>query len=277
MKPPSVFGVSSYFLWTQKGLTTLPLVRGSGFLVRFTQLNCFHTLHVVTAAHVSCPVRYEQLYSSQGKGGPLSSIGQRHINNRLLVPKGEEKGQFVAHPLRFDQHFMPNVDVSVLRLEKEKEAMESVTALEVDVQPVQCGDEVTFYGMDCQEAPANPNDDGMAMQLRRMDAVCRAAIVSVDYGTVLLASIQGAAAEQEANWPVSMCGGPVVRKASGKVVGVAVARVLGHAPPVNKARGVQCEPFLSVGDNAAVMKMWPLHLAFVPIADFSGAMRRSES
>lgn len=287
---PGILGLSSYFLWTQKGFTQLPLVRGSGFVVPFRQLNGFHRLHVVTAAHVACPVKYPQLFSSDASSSGLKAIGQRHISTRLLEPRGPGCGAFRSHPLRFQQHFMPHVDVCVLRMEDEgaitagvKEAGGSgnpsvATPFEVDVSPLQDGEEIVLCGVECKEESGNPSDDGLCLTQVRYHAVCKVALVSVDYGTVFLGSLADHTDMGVNAFPSSLCGGPVVRKANGKAVGVIVARVTCGAPPVDASRPARvCDPFLDISDNKEVLERAPCHVAFVPFSEFEGAMRRSEA
>lgn len=271
-------GLSSYFLWTQKGLTNLPLVRGSGFIVPFSQVNGFFKFHIVTAAHVSCPVRYRQLYSSDASISALNAIGERHVSNRILIPQRHGPVKVESVPLRFQQHFMPNVDVSLLRVENEELILNnSLPVLEVDVTPLEDGEEIVLCGMECSEIPGNPNDDELSMIPRQLHAVCKAALVSVDYGTVLLGELIDPPSD-DFLLPVSMCGGPVLRKSNGKVVGVIVSRVTRGAVPQDMSRPMKhCDPFLDVSDNTDVLQRWPFHVAFVPFAEFEGAMRRSES
>lgn len=272
------FGLSSYFLWTQKGLTTLPLVRGSGFIVPFSQVNGFFKFHVVTAAHVSCPVRYRQLYSSDVSVSALNAIGERHVSNRILIPQPQSPLKLDSSPLRFQQFFMPNVDVSLLRMENEEAVTKaSLPVVEVDLTPLEDGEEIVLCGMDCSETPGNPNDDELSIAPRQFNAVCKAALVSVDYGTVLLGEIVDPPSG-DFSLPASMCGGPVLRRSNGKAVGVIVSRVNRSTAPQDISKPMKhYDPFLDVSDNTDVLQRWPFHVAFVPFAEFEGAMRRSES
>lgn len=302
------FGVSSYFLWTQKGLTTLPLVRGSGFVIPFRQVNGFYKYHVVTAAHVSCPVRYHQLFTSSVDNNPFKAIGERHISNRILLPHTVQSASYPevtnspsfvpslhSHNLRFQQYFMPNVDVAVLRIENEdvfsREHPESAL-LEVDLTPLQNDEEIILCGMDVRESAGNPNDDGLQLVHCQFSAVCKVALVSVDYGTVLLCKVRDFhdigdddnnsvshphQNEKFHSLPVGMCGGPVLRKSTKKAVGVIVARVMRHLPPkdLNKPPNIH-EPFMEISDNKEILSQWPLDVAFVPFSEFEGSMRRTE-
>ncbi|EPY30184.1 hypothetical protein AGDE_09571 [Angomonas deanei] len=211
----SVLGVSSYFLWTQKGQTVLPLVRGSGFVLNFKHLNTFYHHHVVTAAHVSCPVKYKSIY---GNSVGFKAIGERHISTRLLCPHPESHKVAHSIDLEFKQHFMPNVDVVSLRCKNEAMLADAaVTPLEIDEDPIEDGTEVVYCGVDLKEDRANPNDDGMTMAVKQLTGVCKAAIVSVDYGTVLAGSIEKERRDLSDNaplLPLSFCGGPVLRKSS---------------------------------------------------------------
>lgn len=299
------FGVSSYFLWTQKGLTTLPLVRGSGFVVPFRHVNGFYKYHIITAAHVSCPVRYPQLFSSDKDNNPLQAIGERHISNRLLVPKppiwppGQTNSSIFnvstsSYNLRFQQYVMPNSDVAVLRIENEEKFFKHYpeSSVEVDLSPLEDGEEIVLCGVDAREATGNPNDDGLQLMPCQFSAVCKAALVAVDYGTVLLGEIKKVhkmdgeqctivnyrdEVEGSPPFPSSLCGGPVLRKTNKKVVGVIVARVARHVPPKDLSKpSIISEPFLNLSDNKEILDKWPLDVAFVPFADFEGSMRRTE-
>lgn len=282
----SVVGVSSYFLWTQKGMTNLPLVRGSGFLVAFKQHNTFYHHHVLTAAHVSCPVRFKPLY---GDTIGLRAIGERHVTTRLLVPDVAAPRVKYSIPLVFKQEVLPNVDVATLRCTDERQlAGAGLTPLEMDMDPIEEGTELVFCGCNATEERANPNDDGLTLTQRRLEGVCKAALVSLDYGTVLLASIERdvSSASGEATvvsgdlvspLPLGMCGGPVLRKSSGKCVGVIAARVLKNAPPRDPNAGaLYQDPYLDVSENKSLHSQWPIDVAFVPIGEFYHAMRRSE-
>lgn len=299
-----VFGVSSYFLWTQKGLTTLPLVRGSGFVVPFRHVNGFYKYHVITAAHVSCPVRYPQLFSSDKDSNPLQAIGERHISNRLLLskpsigpPEKTKVSAFNVSPsynLRFQQYFMPNSDVAILRIENEESFFQDYpeSTVEVDLSPLEDGEEIVLCGVDAREATGNPNDDGLQLLPCQFSAVCKAALVSVDYGTVLLGEIKKLhkmdgerctvvncrdEVEGSPPFPSSLCGGPVLRKTNKKAVGVIVARVARHVPLKDLSKpSVIHEPFLNLSDNKEILDQWPLDVAFVPFTDFEGSMRRTE-
>lgn len=311
----SFFGVSSYFLWTQKGQTVLPLVRGSGFLMKFQQLNTFYAYHVISAAHVSCPVKYKAVY---GDTVGLKAIGERHISTRLLLPSTGTHKVAASLDLEFRQHYMPNVDVASLRVKDEKAlkewmkestgkgqeqgaAHDTLQAIEPDLEPIEEGTELVLCGVDTQEERANPNDDGLTLRPIRLAATCKAALLTLDYGTVLLASIDGfASPEQKAEMdaaarsssagssphsaahpvpplPLSMCGGPVLRKSSGKCVGVMVARVMKSAPPRDvNAGAVYQDPYLDISEHTALHAHWPLDVAFVPIGEFYDPLRRCE-
>lgn len=301
------FGVSSYFLWTQKGQTVLPLVRGSGFLMKFHQLSTFYSYHVISAAHVSCPVRYKPIY---GDTVGLKAIGERHISTRLLLP--DPTTHRVRHSLDLDFHqtYLPNVDVASLRVKNEMQLKEwmsaeaekssdddcnglaALRAVEPDLEPIEEGTELVLCGVHAEEERANPNDDGLTLISIRLAATCKAALLSLDYGTVLLASIDGPAessaggaapsssSPQEPDvppLPLSMCGGPVLRKSSGKCVGVIVARVMKSAPPRDLNSGaVYQDPYLDISEHVALHAHWPLDVAFVPIGEFYDPLRRCE-
>ncbi|KPA84570.1 putative mitochondrial hypothetical protein [Leptomonas pyrrhocoris] len=300
----SAFGVSSYFLWTQKGQTVLPLVRGSGFLMKFKQLNTFYSYHVISAAHVSCPVRYKPIY---GDSIGLKAIGERHISTRLLLPDVTTHKVKESFDLEFSQRYMPSVDVASLRVKDEKQLKEWMTAddqgvrsalqaVEPDLEPIEEGTELVLCGVHTEEERANPNDDGLTLLPVRLAATCKAALLSLDYGTVLLASIDGPAETSPESsgspssssptrsqspavppLPLSMCGGPVLRKSSGRCVGVLVARVMKSAPPRDvNAGALYQDPYLDISEHIALHEHWPLDVAFVPIGEFYDPLRRCE-
>ncbi|KAK7199669.1 hypothetical protein NESM_000012400 [Novymonas esmeraldas] len=291
----STFGVSSYFLWTQKGQTVLPLVRGSGFLVQFRQLSTFYEYHVLSAAHVTCPVRHRKIY---GDSVGFKAIGERHISTRLLLADATTHKVRSSHALEFRQQFMPNTDVASLRLTKEKEfkavaASSSLEAVELDLEPIEEGEALVLCGMNAEEERANPNDDGLTLTPMRLNATCKAALLSIDYGTVLLASIDGSAEATAAAatagsspseavtapppLPLSMCGGPVLRRSSGKCVGVIAARVMKNAPPRDpRSAALYQDPYLDISEHLSLHPHWPLDVAIVPIGEFYDPLRRCE-
>lgn len=299
----SLVGVSSYFLWTQKGQTVLPLIRGSGFLCAFKQQATFYHHHVLTAAHVSCPPRFKTLY---GSSVAFRAIGERHVSARVLVPAARPAAGRLTAPvahsldLEFKQEVMPNTDVASLRLAGERpETLAEAGPLrpwELDLDGIEDGTELVYCGLESVEERANPNDDGLALRERRFEGRCKVALVSLDYGTVLIGSIdrdvsptaasEGAASgagEAEVDrsvvspLPLSLCGGPVLRKSTGKVVGVIVARTLRSPPPRDPNSGaLYQDPFLDISENVSLHDRWPLDVAFVPVGEFYHAMRRSE-
>ncbi|RNF25311.1 hypothetical protein TcG_00317 [Trypanosoma cruzi] len=263
----SVLGVSSYFLWTQKGKTVLPLVRGSGFLVLFQQLGGFYKYHVLSAVHVTCPVRYRQIF---GDTIGLRAIGERHISTKLLKPGSNGKVD-ASLDLEFAQSFLPNVDVSSLRCKDEKQINElCLLPFELDVDPIKEGTELLLFGMEAVEERANPNDDGLHLKDACIKGECRAALVSLDYGTVFLASL-------ESPLSLSMCGGPVVRKDNGRCVGVIVAQVLKNAPPSDpQVTPLYQDPWLDLSQNETINACGKLDVAFVPVREVYDALRRCE-
>lgn len=312
----SVLGVSSYFLWTQKGQTVMPLVRGSGFVMAFQQLNAFYSYHVVSAAHVTCPVKHRKLY---GDTVGLKAIGERHISTRLLVPDSATHKVATSYDLELRQQYMPNTDVASLRLSKETEFKAAtqaarngavhdggrtaassasaatspsshspvpVEAIEPDLDPIEEGTELVLCGVRTTEERANPNDDGLTLQPLRLAATCKAALVSLGYGTVLLASVDGPVGADDAAayktdtvspLPLSMCGGPVLRRATGKCVGVIAARVMMNAPPRDPhSAALYQDPYLDISEHVSLHPLWPLDVAFVPIGEFYDSLRRCE-
>ncbi|ESL06425.1 hypothetical protein TRSC58_05902 [Trypanosoma rangeli SC58] len=263
----SVLGVSSYFLWTQKGKTVLPLVRGSGFLVAFRQIGCFYRYHVLSAAHVTCPVKYRHIY---GDTIGLRAIGERHISTKLLKP-GTSGAVEASVDLEFAQSYLPNVDVVSLRCKDEGQVGElCLLPFELDFDVIKEGTELLFWGVTAEEERANPNDDGLRLKEACLKGECRAALVSLDYGTVVLASL-------ESPLGLSMCGGPVVRKDNGRCVGVIVAQALKNAPPSDpQVAPLYRDPWLDLSHNEAIHVRGKLDVAFVPVGEFYDPLRRCE-
>ncbi|SCU66244.1 uncharacterized protein TEOVI_000713100 [Trypanosoma equiperdum] len=263
----SVVGVSSYFLWTQKGNTVLPLVRGSGFLVPFQKLNGFYKYHVLSAAHVTCPVRYRQVY---GNTVGLRAIGERHVSTRLLK-LGAGPALEASIDMEFTQNYLPNVDVSSLRCKDEKQMNElGLEAVKLDMDPIEDGTELIFRGVEASEERSNPNDDGLRLSEVSIPGECKAAFVSTDYGTVVLASLKSALS-------LSMCGGPVIRKSSGGCVGVIVAKAMSSPPPRDPhVRSLYEDPWLDLSEHKDLRGLGELSAAFVPVCEFYGPLRRCE-
>lgn len=251
--------------------------------MRFTRLNTFYRYHIVTAAHVSCPVKYRKLY---GDTVGLMAIGERHLSTRLLVPDASTGSVQQSVPLEFRQTYMPNVDVAALRMTREAEADfqtlldGGLEPLEPDLDPIEEGTKLTICGVSTTEERANPNDDGLKMTPLRLQGTCRAALVSVDYGTVILSSIDEgdpATPPRASPFPLSMCGGPVLRQSSGKCVGVAVARVLRSPPPRDPHSGaLYQDPYLDISGQDDLSSQESLDMAFVPIGEFYSPLCRSE-
>lgn len=311
----SVFGVSSYFLWTQKGMTTLPLVRGSGFTIKADLVHSFYTRHVITAAHVACPVKYPAIY---GNTNGLRAIGERHISTKVLLPNLEPQQAATRNgktrlpmtktvDLEFAQKRFNNVDACSLRIKNEssvlKELGDSLQPFEVDITALQEGEELIFLGMKSTEDVANPSDNDLMLEPRRFEGRVLASLQTRDFGTVLLA-------QTDVLPHGSLCGGPVVRKSNGRCVGVIVAPVRSNAPPRRLPReredseasadekeriharmsadatratnlkdvmdSLIAEPWLDVSSTAEVSSVPNLNVAFVPLMEFHSALRRHE-
>lgn len=161
-----------------------------------------------------------------------------------------------------------------------------IEPLVIDRDPVGEGDELVLCGMLTDEERANPTDDGATLKPMELQAVCHAAMLTLDYGTVLLASTDEMP-------PASMCGGPVLRKRTGTCVGVLVAPVRRNAPPKRllsrRTSGevdpatvpsvmaeLIAEPWLDISQNADLRDIPNLNAAFVPFGEFYASMRRSE-
>ena len=272
----SVIGISSYFLWTEKGKTILPLVRASSFVLDFDNLSAFNKRHLITAAHAAIPTRFRNIYNNKR----LEHLGERHIYGKALLPQflsgpGEVAGRehFVtqAAMLRSSPPVFPHVDVCSMRLQNESVGDAwNLRGFEIDQEPLQAGDEVVYVGFRAEEEKANPNDDELQLVPEELRGVCHAAYLSMDYGMVMLGTCQS-------SLPLSMCGGPVLRKSTMKVVGVTVAQVRSAAPPHDpRTELIYTDPWLDISAQEKLCSIPNLEVAFVPIGEFYHAMRKSE-
>ncbi|CCW70567.1 unnamed protein product [Phytomonas sp. Hart1] len=74
-----------------------------------------------------------------------------------------------------------------------------------------------------------------------------------------------------------MCGGPVLRRDSGKCVGVIVSQVLKNASPRDpNVDALYQNPYLDISEITSLHTHGSLDVAFVPIGEFYSTMRRSE-
>lgn len=265
----------------------MPLVRGSGFILKSSGMNPFYKYQVITAGHVSCPVKYPAVF---GRDSPaLKAIGERHITSGLVIPRSNinsdsgDAGPHYTHPLIFLQKRFLNTDVALLHV-KDEDAFfatpigTSITPLELDADPVGRGEELVFHGVQSTESPSNPSDDGLRVEDVRIGGSCHSRLNSIDYGSVLLA-------HADAPIPPTLCGGPVLRKSNGKCVGVIVARTLAAAPPVETApnappnqRMVNREPWMDISETPELRDAKPpIHAAFVPVQEFLSQLRKYDS
>ena len=89
-----VLPFSSYFLWTQKGFTRLPLARGSCHVMAYDSKAAFFTRHIVTAAHVAMPIRFPQCF---GNASLAMGLGERHITSKVILPStARERDRVIA-------------------------------------------------------------------------------------------------------------------------------------------------------------------------------------
>ena len=279
----SILGVSSYFLWTEKGMTIMPLVRGSGFCVAFDLASGFHKYHVLTAAHIVNPIRYRQIF---GNSEGLNAIGERHLYARALVSPPyspetdvrnlrrlveERKSNITATIfLEGKKNYFPNCDVASLRCKNEAALASSDTRpFEVDHQPIQQGDDLVYLGVEAMEDKRNPHDNGLVLCQRRIEGKSEAAVLTEDYGPAVVGT-----AEEEL--PLSMCGGPVIRKSTGKCIGVIVAQVRTSPPPAVTPKPPVVDPWLDVSNSDDLRQITNLRAAFVPFAEFYKKMRQTE-
>ncbi|CUI15490.1 trypsin peptidase, putative [Bodo saltans] len=268
------FGVSSYFLWTVKGATVMPLVRGSGFMIHSAS-RTFHKYHIVTAGHVACPVQFPRVFGDRSPG--LRAIGERHISTGLLCPSGAGSSTPVTFPTLFPQRRFINADAAILHLKNEDQAFSTIshlgiTPVDVDLQPLQFGEELTFCGVTSTEHSANASDDNVHVEYHSINGVSHSEVGTLDYGTVI-------AAQADRDIDPTMCGGPVLRKSNGKCVGVIVARIgsatVSDSPPTPDASLLIHKPALDLSNTPNLEKA-SLRVAFISINDFLPTYRATE-
>ena len=242
----AIFGVTAYAMITRKGATHLPLVRGTGFLVRYS-IVAFYNHHVVTAAHLLKPTKYRELY---GSPRVMESIGERHISHKLLRFTDDGFRAAALPLLPGGPTTFANMDVGVSRIEREmdifpqmrRDGLPPIPAFELDVSPIHNGELVTLLGMDLLKD--EDVADTATMTPRAVEAVCRGRMTTDQFGPVVLVagassvpdngtlSPQRAQAADDGDGgkvdpgPLisgGMVGGPVIRKSNGKCVGILVA------------------------------------------------------
>lgn len=271
------FGLSSYFLWTVKGATVMPLVRGSGFLIQSEGSHAFHKYHVITAGHVACPVQFPRVFGGDSPG--LRAIGERHITTGALCPVSHDgRSTPRAFPMLFPQKRFLNVDVAALRLKNESSSIQElfemgVTPLEVDTTPLERDEELEFCGVRSFESLTNSTDEELQVEHDSLCGSSHSTVISHDYGTIIVARLND-------DIDSTMCGGPVIRKSNGKCVGVIVARVgaLGATdPPISPdASKLVRKPCLDLSSTPGLEgDASMLRAAFVPARDFITQLRNS--
>ena len=283
-------GISSYLLVTQKGRTYVPFCRGSCFMLPYTSVS-FYAHHVITAAHIARPHRFAPLF---GNPPSFQGIGDRHVSwkayalDREGFNTGAQQPLFLANKL----DTINSVHSVSLRVAKEEEQIaeqrakmkeleqeyyfDNTTAVTPDGAPLDLNEELVCEGVECVEDPTGVNDETMVFRHRRIPIVCRAAVTSKGFGTLVLAS-------SETPFPPSMCGGPVIRRSSGKCVGVITAplRTTPPEPPAELEEITHTRPvYMDITDNPGVMKEMggegSIGVAFTPLAEFLLQLRRLE-
>jgi hypothetical protein len=296
----SVFGVTAYTLMTTKGRTFVPLVRGTGFCVGFSNTS-FYTRHVVTAGHVARPQRYGKLY---GNAPELSQIKDRHVSTKLhlFTPAGQ---RFALLPLEFNVHSPPRVNVAILRIEREgpilsdmsSKGLPAIEPFELDTEGLARGEDVRVMGL--HMTSVDTLADAVNMVPEQAMGTLQAKYVSDDLGTVLLANLKSGSITP------GMHGAPVLRASNNKVVGVLVGGTQRHTREYEKApnelgvkRGFADKeprapevtdelnrwreknmhaPAVDISTNAELLDAVPDGgFAFVPLGEFYSFLRRTE-
>lgn len=254
----------------------MPLVRGSGFLIRSEGPRVFHQYHVVTAGHVACPVQYPNVFG--GRSPALRAIGERHISTGLICPAANNGPSTpLTFPLLFPQKRFLNIDVAILHLKNEDRTIEElsklgISVLDADPEPVRCGEQLLFCGVSVSESSTNAADDNLQVEYHTFDGTSHSEVLTHDYGTVI-------AAQSEFVMDPTMCGGAVVRRSNGKCVGVIAARIgqqdVIEDLPIPEASTLLRKPFLDLASTPGLTDQ-SLRVAFVPVADFLPNLRQIE-
>lgn len=275
----TALGFSSYILWAEKGMTNLPFVRGSAFLLEYRAKNAFYTRHIITAGHVAVPVRYKGLY---GDTPAMQSLGERHVSSKLLVPGPADRGHKVVYDLnvRFKVATFGQTDVAVCTFKNEaeyyaapEELQPQLRPLKVDPSPLGKGEDLLLCGVDVLNDTNAPHDGFMSLVPTSMPCRTEAVVVSREYGTVLVVST-------EKELPLSMCGAAVIRPSTGGVVGVVCAKA-SRVPPPPVAGGraqLYLDPWLDLSPFPAAVgtTTGSFSAAFVPLSEFYKKMISEE-
>eukprot|EP00744_Colponema_vietnamica_P025396 GILI01037314.1.p1 GENE.GILI01037314.1~~GILI01037314.1.p1 ORF type:complete len:292 (-),score=41.32 GILI01037314.1:56-931(-) len=286
-----VLPLSSYFLWTQKGQTRLPLARGSCYIIDYDLRASFYTKHIITAAHVALPVRFPNCY---GNGDLFKGLGERHITAKILLGAPERQdekrpGRVVGDlNCNYKIDVFPTTDVAKLTLMQESSIAQCpeyyqhlFEGLKPDLTPIQPGEELIVAGYSMAEESGAPHDGFLAMRPVSYQAISVAAIQTNDFGTVVVCSTNSAD-----EIPASISGGAVIRVKTGGVIGTVAARTaLESPPPIDAAQRVAVEGRLAAHREPCVdisgfadlrAKVGPHGVAFTPINEFLNALRRLE-
>lgn len=217
----SVFGITNYLLVTQKGQTRIPFVRGTGFLLDFEK-HGFHTKHVISAGHVSMPLRYASIY---GRPPLFSRIGERHLTPKILLFDGFGKRKAIL-PLEYDMKQLKGTCVAALRVRGERElfprmAQDGVPLpipyeLEdlVSGKPLGENEELILQGL-CLDQDVEAADVAVMKPLS-IPANAKLSFISELFGSVVIVST----GKQKVSPGMSGC--PVLRKSTGKCVGMLI-------------------------------------------------------
>lgn len=297
-----VLPFSSYFLWTQKGQTRLPLARGSCYIIDYDLKSSFFTKHIITAAHVALPIRFPNCY---GNADLFKGLGERHITSKVLlgaakrdVPEAGDKqkgdssqraGRVVGDlNCNYKVDVFPTTNVAKLTLMQEtsinqcpKYFQSLFEGLTPDLNPIELGEELFVAGYSMDEDSGAPNDGFLTMVPLSIHARSVAAIQTHDFGTVVVCST-----DSSNEIPASISGGAVIRKKTGGVIGTVAARTVLESPsPISGSQRVMTEgrlvahrePCVDIsGFEALVSQVGPNGVAFTPIAEFYNKLRRLE-
>lgn len=269
---------TSMLLWTEKGKTFVPLVRGSSFLVKY-DVKGFFQFHVIAAAHCATPARFQKLWP---RFTNMEHVRERNTFQRLLLPNGVD-GR-IAHEVDLRPRFkvIPGFDVALLNMVREEHVAEAIAnkglpalvPFELDVNPIGEGEAVVLRGFDVEEETGDPSGFSLRMHAKELHGVTRAAITTnTGFGTVVLV-------ELEEEMPQGMCGGPVLRKSNGKCIGVIAGKVSPEEPrtdfDLSKEKPV-VDPRIVIESLPKLCENPKLRAGFTPLREFYGSMRQHEA
>lgn len=142
-------------------------------------------------------------------------IDERVLTGGSMFGERPDIPTFVVDPLE-TLGTMNDLEKGRLEEEQRQRWLQKQKLSAATLPTVTLGEQVVIVGMVC--ADDDDVTDSVEMKEKSVTATCRAAMVSAEFGPVILASI-----DDEKEVSPSMSGGVVLRKSSGKAIGVYVA------------------------------------------------------